>query len=387
MGSAFDLCVVYYGDGPGEAGLRSLATHFFHGKGSKYQNLHRLWSENPGFIEGYRSVFLVDDDLIFDGRRIRALFDTLRRHDLFALQPAFLPESRITLPGTRMEIGTELRRTSMIESTAILIRTDLLVAFLDEYDARVAAWGVDQWLAEFLERIERGRMAIVDRHPCINPRHEVAKGGVREIDRLQPPEQRRDTWHQVARERGLRGPRWTMREYSRLRLPPLARARSAVMYARSRLRAERAQAAGSPSGGSAGMRRWFDRLRAVLARPVRTRRDLEHLVADLAREREGIRAELQGVYARLDELEASQASLETTRGELATTRHSVASLEARLPELDAAAQRLSAVEADTGLLYDALEGASHLARASRRRLIRLERLAARPGDRIDDTDS
>ena len=80
------------------------------------------------------------------------------------------------------------------------------------YDPRLVGWGIDWWFVEVLGPELRGKVAIVDAVTCINP-HDRVKGGQREIDTLQPTEQRIAVWNDIKTERSIQSQRAGTVEY------------------------------------------------------------------------------------------------------------------------------------------------------------------------------
>jgi hypothetical protein len=60
-----------------------------------------------------------------------------------------------------------------------------------------------QWYLESMGLDSKGRLAIIDDIPCINPQDWTKQDGKREIDRLQTLEERRAIWEQVKKRYGV----------------------------------------------------------------------------------------------------------------------------------------------------------------------------------------
>jgi hypothetical protein len=195
----FDLWVTYYGD-EGDR-FDDLATIYNRRKGSKFQNLLHAYRTWPSLIARYDAVLVMDDDIRLDATAISRLFEIRERHDLWALQPAFSPWGKVSHAITCVNRGTRTRFTNYVEVTCPLFRRDKLEAFLDVYDPVLVGFGVDRWFLHSLGALER-KVAIVDEVVCVNP-HDVAKGGQREIDRLQAFSERLSIWRRVKAQYGI----------------------------------------------------------------------------------------------------------------------------------------------------------------------------------------
>ena len=198
----FDVIMANYA-GPAGAGSRSASTWYFERQGSKFQNLSYATATWPELFRGYDAVFVADDDVRISTSGINRLFELRRARDLFVLAPTYLPHGRHSHRIMRVSPITRLRYTNFVEVTCPVVRTDKLLDFLtEEYDPLLVGFGVDWWLAEYLGGGAQRRIALSDDVRCVNP-HEREKGGVREIDRLQPETERRRIWGEIKAQRGL----------------------------------------------------------------------------------------------------------------------------------------------------------------------------------------
>ena len=199
----FDLWVAWYGKGPDS--LESQADYYLRRAGSKFQNLHYCFQRWPELLERYEAVMVMDDDIRISPAKIDTLFALRRKHDLWALQPAFSPLGKLSYHINRVQRECLHRFVDFIEMTCPLFRTDKLCDFLRVYDPELVGWGCDWWFMHTMGRDLRGRVAIVDSVVCVNPRDSWKPGGVREIDVLQSAEKRRATWLRIRESRGILG--------------------------------------------------------------------------------------------------------------------------------------------------------------------------------------
>lgn len=197
----FDLWVVWYGDGPDR--LEPGADYYLRRAGSKWQNLHYCYLRWPELFDQYEAIMVMDDDIWLSPAKIDRLFDVRRRHDLWALQPAFSPFGKISYGITRVRRDVEIRFVDFIENTCPLFRTDKLRDFMRVYDPELVSWGCGWWFLHSMGQDLRDRIAIVDSIVCVNPRDWWKAGGDREIDRLQSTQKRRETWERIRRTHGI----------------------------------------------------------------------------------------------------------------------------------------------------------------------------------------
>lgn len=210
----FDLWVTYYGDQTGS--YREIADHYHERKGSKFQNLHHAYLQSPEVFAPYDYVLVMDDDVIIEADAIDRLFALSRALDLWVCQPAFSRRGKISWPITKAHPSCRYRFTNFVEMTCPLFRQDKLAAFMQVYDPVLVGFGMDWWFLNTMRPDLRGRVAVIDEIMCINP-HDRAKGGGREIDRLQSVDMRRAVWGEVKKKYGIFEDENGMVEYSRVR--------------------------------------------------------------------------------------------------------------------------------------------------------------------------
>jgi hypothetical protein len=226
-GRNFDVWVAYYGPGAspfaGDVEIHTVR------KGSKFQNLHFAYRQWPEVLARYRAVMVMDDDIAIGGDDISRLFELRDRLDLWVLQPAFHPKGKISHPITEVRPGLALRYTNFVEMTCPLFRRDKLCDFLDVYDPVLVGFGMDWWFLHTLGGPLEGRVAIVDEIACVNPR-DRAKGGRREIDRLQAEPERRRAWQAIKATHGITADAAEQVEFGRVAKPLRERIPSVVRH-------------------------------------------------------------------------------------------------------------------------------------------------------------
>jgi hypothetical protein len=223
----FDLWVVYYGDRPEM--FRELADFHLNRKGSKFQNLHYCYQQWPAVLARYEAVMVMDDDIVIDASGISRLFEVRRELDLWALQPAFRLCGKVSWDITAIHSTAKLRYTNFIEMACPLVRRDKLDAFMGVYDPELVGYGADWWFLHTLGPDLARHVAVVDEVPCINP-YDRVKGGVREIDRLQSHEKRKEVWERMKAQYGLDEQGRSHVEFGRIRQSPAGAAVSLLRY-------------------------------------------------------------------------------------------------------------------------------------------------------------
>lgn len=209
----FDLWVIYYGDR--HEGLREGANLYGEHKGSKFQNLHYCYQQQPDLFRRYDAVLVMDDDVVIKAGGITRLFEIRRDFDLWVLQPAFRLGGKISWDITRVQPATKLRYTNFVEMTCPLFRRDKLDEFMAVYDPELVGHGIDWWFLQTIGGCEQKRVAVVDEVTCVNP-FDFTKGGVREIDRLQPKLEREQTWQRIQARYGLAQQGRVHKEFGRI---------------------------------------------------------------------------------------------------------------------------------------------------------------------------
>jgi hypothetical protein len=199
----WDLVAAYYGDDDREfAEVSKLCSYAFRVKGSKFQNLKKLITEQPRFFDQYSHVWVCDNDILMSKSQINEAFDIAERLEFWVAQPAMLGEGRNSHWITCFAgPGWDYRIVNYVEVGLPIFRRDKLIEFLAVYDGSLVGAGIDPWFSAFFKADEFGRFAIIDKVRVINPRYEV-KGGS-EIDQLQAPHLRIAHWHHIRAKYGL----------------------------------------------------------------------------------------------------------------------------------------------------------------------------------------
>lgn len=226
-GRDWDLLVAYYGDDPATYDwLAAHADQVVRRKGGKIQNLWSLWREEPALLAPYDHVWVADDDLVpREPEDIGRLFAVAEALDLWVCAPAFDPAGKMSFPATLPDDGgQDIRLVNFIEVTCPLFRRDKLESFLGVFDGSLVGYGIDKWYSHHLGADQCLAFGLVDRIVMLNPT-DAMKGGVREINRLQPLRDRVAEFEAACRRVGVPLPAPPLRTLGRVTLAPDQRAR------------------------------------------------------------------------------------------------------------------------------------------------------------------
>lgn len=196
----FDLWITYYGNEEGR--YKKLANFYNSRKGGKFPNLYAAYQQWPDILKRYEAIMVLDDDIVIDATGISRLFQIRENLDLWLLQPAFASGSKLAHKITQSRPDTLLRYVNFVELTCPLFKKQKLDLFMEVYDPKLVGWGIDWWYMHVLGQDARGKIAIVDEITCVNPKNS-AKGGRREIDRLQSKYDRIATWEGIEKSHNI----------------------------------------------------------------------------------------------------------------------------------------------------------------------------------------
>ncbi|MDE2516289.1 MAG: hypothetical protein KGL12_09715 [Rhodospirillales bacterium] len=162
-----------------------------------------LFDEDPELFDQYDYIMVCDDDIIFPERGISIACSLAQRYDFWISQPSFAADSTISHGITRNH-HQGIRITNFVEMTCPIFRRDKLIEFLQVYDGSLVGWGIDWWYCNLFQAQRFHKFAIFDQISVTNPPAHRKRGGIREIDRLQPAEQRKAAWQALAERLQLR---------------------------------------------------------------------------------------------------------------------------------------------------------------------------------------
>lgn len=196
----YDIWITHYAEGP--SSFEDEVEFLNYRKGGKFQNFMFATRNWPELFEQYDYVWVTDDDIGMNYKKINQLFHITEKYGLTASQPAFDRLGKISYELTVEQPKNILRYTNFIENTCPLVRKDALIYFMENYDDRLTGYGGDWLMSHYLYKYEDPKIGIIDAIRCHNP-HDRLKGGQREIDKLQPHELRRSIFKQVKKDHGV----------------------------------------------------------------------------------------------------------------------------------------------------------------------------------------
>lgn len=199
----WDLIVAFYGNSAEKyRDISALSDLSFIMKGSKFQNLKKIFSSQPDIFSGYDYIWVIDDDLEFVHGNANVLFNIAATFDFSVSQPAFSMDGKISHDITKVVEKEKLlvRIVNFIEVTCPLFRGQDLIDFLNIYDGEMAGWGIDWRFCHYLGSNRKAKFAIFDKIVVRNP-HDAEKNG-REISSYMSDFDRRSQWE--ASQRNLR---------------------------------------------------------------------------------------------------------------------------------------------------------------------------------------
>ncbi len=200
----FDLWITYYGSDKRQLQrFEKIAQFVNQRKGSKFQNLFNLYINHQDVLSQYDHIFILDDDLIISTESLNEVFSIHKKYNLSISQPAFDRAGKVSHKITAYEKGTVLRYTNFVEVTCPLFTTEVLFDFFGVYDTDLVGWGIDWWFTDKCINQSEEEMAIIDAVICLNPTDEM-KGGIREIDTLQPIRTRKKMWRKIKQKYNIR---------------------------------------------------------------------------------------------------------------------------------------------------------------------------------------
>ena len=197
----YDVWCVYYGNNDDNYNMYSkVVDKIWKRKGSKFQNFHHIYNNHRDLLDKYDRFFIVDDDIIISTTYINKLFDISIKYDLWACQPAYTPESKISWPITKYEPGNLLRYTNYTEVGTTVFSKYAIHKFMEYYDPILIGWGIDLFYIWVLGKDVEDKYAIIDSIQCINP-HDIQKTTqVREHTNIENYNKEEEYWKQIQKK-------------------------------------------------------------------------------------------------------------------------------------------------------------------------------------------
>ncbi len=138
-------------------------------KGTKWDSISRLFEANPGLLDRYRYIMLMDDDVRLNLDDMNRFLNIVDAHDLAVAQPALHPDSYFCYPILLRCAGLRLRYSNFVEGMAPALRSDHLRYVLDWMKTYHSGWGIDRLWAVYMKD-PSFRAAIVDEVQMLHTR-------------------------------------------------------------------------------------------------------------------------------------------------------------------------------------------------------------------------
>jgi len=181
-----DFAVAYYGKSEERAAqLKSKVKWFQRGCGSKLQFFWSWYSFNTEELATYSWVGIFDDDISLRPDRILQMFRDLAEHnkenaDIVVYSPSQCPSGKISHPIMKPHNfhvhcdnplpGPLIRRSTFIEMTWPIFRTDFIPKYMQVYRTEIFGWGVDILWTKLVGELGLA-MAVLDNYVSYNPKN------------------------------------------------------------------------------------------------------------------------------------------------------------------------------------------------------------------------
>lgn len=175
MAPAYDLLLIYFGDTPER--YREQCQHYVMRKGSKWELLTAVITEQRELISRYEAIWLPDDDIRADASTIAKMFNIFNVEELALAQPALTADSYINHDVTRQRRWFTLRYSAFVEVMVPLFRRDVLMALLPTFTVNRSGWAIDHWWCHQVRENNWGDIAIIDATPVTHTRPVNTGGG------------------------------------------------------------------------------------------------------------------------------------------------------------------------------------------------------------------
>lgn len=217
----YDVYVIYYGDNEDIYNKYKSKVDFIEKrKGSKFQNFHYLYNNNPELINQYERFFILDDDIIFNTNSINEMFALSKQYDLWICGPTFKADgnSKISWGLTIHQKNHLLRYTNFVEVNTPLFNKFALDKLMKIYDPELIGFGIDFLYTHAIaldvdESIYKKKIALIDKITCINPLDDK-KNNSRELYKIKNAHDRAKIWLEFKKKNNI--PNFNMKMYGGL---------------------------------------------------------------------------------------------------------------------------------------------------------------------------
>ncbi|EEA04194.1 hypothetical protein BH160DRAFT_0626 [Burkholderia sp. H160] len=163
---SFDLMLSYYGKNENYADVFAKTIHRF--KGSKWEGLNDLMSQNAQAIFHYRYIWLPDDDILTDVQTLNEFFEYVERENFALAQPSLDERSYFSHATTLQNKAFDFRETNFVEVMVPCFSSNALHAIKDSFGKTKTGWGLDFIWPKRVASL--GKVGIIDRFSVLHTR-------------------------------------------------------------------------------------------------------------------------------------------------------------------------------------------------------------------------
>ena len=197
----YDIYIIYYGNNYNTFNrYKSKVTFIQRRKGSKWQNFKYFYDNNPNIIKNYDKFFILDDDLIFNVQDINNTFKIARYYNLDICSPSYSKNGKISHFVTKHKPNRILTYTNFVENTSPLFSTNALQKFMEKYEYKLIAWGIDYLYITCNGIKKKNSYAIIHAIICENPHDNKKKSKKRELYNISKIDSERIIWLEFAKK-------------------------------------------------------------------------------------------------------------------------------------------------------------------------------------------
>jgi len=185
----YDICVHYYGNkNIKEKPYYNKIDYYYVSKGWKFNILNYMYKNNLIDLTKYSYIAVFDDDIIISSTKINNLFNLCEKNYLYFGAPCFLG-GKISHQITKKVNGSKFRYVNFIEVNVPIIKTDILIDILKEYNNELLGYGFDYYMLKKYYNLKdrkknlkhREIILINNDNVRINKHNEMIKKGVYKV--------------------------------------------------------------------------------------------------------------------------------------------------------------------------------------------------------------
>lgn len=202
---SFDIMGVYYGDRVEPPVKKKTFSVVYKRKGGKFQNFCHFYNHNNDIFKKYKYIAIWDDDIIINTLQINEMFKIMKEYRLTIGMPSFSDQGKISHWITKHKPDRLLTFTNFIEMNVPIFDHSVLPMLTQASGLSVCTltgYGIDHIYMNLLQN-KNHRFAVVHKIVCINPHDNHKTDKKREIDKLQPTDQRKKAYEDIRKKTGI----------------------------------------------------------------------------------------------------------------------------------------------------------------------------------------